>query len=188
MSKKIEKLKDDFFSVCNSIVATFCKKQELDFDGWVSGEVNGLALFSGQYYFSLNEIMLDLTKNQAKGFILEWQEAGVEFNIGLENQKHINYLSYIMGARYDMIAGDNSLKESINHPMHYGGENDTYETIKVIEAWEMDFIEGNILKYLRRYKKKNGLEDLQKSLWYLEYLINKYKSNDKQKRGITLGE
>jgi len=87
-----------------------------------------------------------------------------------------------------MIDGDNSSSDNVNHPPHYGGENDTYETIKVIEAWEMDFVEGNILKYLRRYKKKNGLEDLQKSLWYLEYLINKYKSNDKQKRGITLGE
>ena len=93
-----------------------------------------------------------------------------------------------MGARYDILGNGADSKENVNHPMHYGGENDTYETIKVIEAWEMDFIEGNILKYLRRYKKKNGLEDLQKSLWYLEYLINKYKSNDKQKRGITLGE
>ncbi len=93
-----------------------------------------------------------------------------------------------MGARYDILGNGADSKEKVNHPMHYGGENDTYETIKVIEAWEMDFIEGNILKYLRRYKKKNGLEDLQKSLWYLEYLINKYKSNDKQKRGITLGE
>ena len=140
MSKKIEKLKDDFFSVCNSIVATFCKKQELDFDGWVSGEVNGLALFSGQYYFSLNEIMLDLTKNQAKGFILEWQEAGVEFNIGLENQKHINYLSYIMGARYDMIAGDNSLKENINHPMHYEVKTTILSLLKSLSIMVLTFV------------------------------------------------
>ena len=169
MSKKIEKLKDDFFSVCNSIVATFCKKQELDFDGWVSGEVNGLALFSGQYYFSLNEIMLDLTKNQAKGFILEWQEAGVEFNIGLENQKHINYLSYIMGARYDMIASDNSLKESINHPLHYGGKNNEFEPIKSIEHYGLNFCLGNAIKYvLRSGLKGNKNEDSEKAIWYLK--------------------
>ena len=29
--------------------------------------------------------------------------------------------------------------ESIDHPKHYGGEDNTYEAIKVIEAWELDF-------------------------------------------------
>jgi hypothetical protein len=62
------------------------------------------------------------------------------------------------------------MRENINHPKHYGGDN-TYEAIKVIEHYKMDFVEGNVLKYLLRYKKKNGIECLKKSQWYLNRLI-----------------
>ncbi len=61
--------------------------------------------------------------------------------------------------------------ESVNHPKHYGGEDNTYEAIKVIEAYNLNFVEGNIIKYLLRYKLKNGIEDLKKSQWYLNRLI-----------------
>ena len=62
-------------------------------------------------------------------------------------------------------------KESVEHPKHYGGEGNIYEAIKIIEAYEMDFTEGNVLKYLLRYKDKNGIEDLWKAHWYLTRLI-----------------
>lgn len=67
-------------------------------------------------------------------------------------------------------------KEKVDHPEHYGGYNNPYEAIKIIEALQMDFVEGNILKYLLRYKKKNGLEDLEKARWYLERQIEKVKN------------
>jgi len=35
-----------------------------------------------------------------------------------------------------------------------------------------NYLEGNIIKYVSRYKYKNGLEDLKKAHWYLERLIN----------------
>jgi len=35
----------------------------------------------------------------------------------------------------------------------------------------MGFLEGNIVKYIARYKHKNGLEDLKKAEWYLQRLI-----------------
>lgn len=70
----------------------------------------------------------------------------------------------------------------INNPTHYGGVDNPFEAIKIIEALDLDFTEGNILKYLLRYKKKNGLEDLQKSRWYLNRLIQKLEdSNNKPK-------
>ncbi len=65
-------------------------------------------------------------------------------------------------------------KESVvEHPAHYGGKDNPYEAINIIEAYNMDFIEGNVLKYLLRYKNKNGIEDLKKAQWYLERLIKK---------------
>lgn len=54
---------------------------------------------------------------------------------------------------------------------HYKLGDPMYEAIKVIEAHKLDFIEGNIIKYLLRYKDKNGLEDLKKAQWYLDRLI-----------------
>ncbi len=64
--------------------------------------------------------------------------------------------------------------EMVNHPSHYGGENNTYEAIKVIEAWNLDFCLGNAVKYISRAGKKDAskeLEDLNKAVWYLNRRI-----------------
>ena len=66
------------------------------------------------------------------------------------------------------------MKESVNHPTHYGGEDNTYEAIKVIEAWGLDFCLGNVVKYISRAGKKDPnkeLEDLKKAVWYLNRRI-----------------
>lgn len=60
--------------------------------------------------------------------------------------------------------------EEVNHPGHYGGDT-TYEAIKVIEAWGLGFCDGNAVKYIRRWKDKGGLQDLEKALWYLQRFI-----------------
>lgn len=64
--------------------------------------------------------------------------------------------------------------EHVNHPAHYGGEGNPYETIKVIEAWDLNFNLGNCVKYISRAGKKGSLkEDLQKAAWYLNREIEK---------------
>jgi Protein of unknwon function (DUF3310) len=63
-------------------------------------------------------------------------------------------------------------KEAINHPQHYGGGNNQYEAIKVIDAWGLDFCLGNIVKYISRAGKKDDIiQDLKKAKWYLDYKI-----------------
>jgi hypothetical protein len=60
--------------------------------------------------------------------------------------------------------------EAVNHPPHYGGGDNPYEAIKVIEAWGLDFCTGNTVKYIARAGKKDPakeLEDLRKAQWYL---------------------
>lgn len=60
--------------------------------------------------------------------------------------------------------------DSVNHPDHYGGDS-TYETIRVIEAWDLGFCLGNCVKYISRAGRKPGVdqvEDLRKALWYLQ--------------------
>lgn len=63
-------------------------------------------------------------------------------------------------------------KEQVNNPKHYGGKDNPYEVINVIEAWGLGFCLGNVIKYVARAGKKDpakGLEDLEKASWYLEW-------------------
>lgn len=62
--------------------------------------------------------------------------------------------------------------ETVKHPLHYGGKDDPYEVIKVIDAWGLGFKLGNALKYIRRAGKKNPeseVEDLDKAIFYLQH-------------------
>ena len=59
--------------------------------------------------------------------------------------------------------------DPVNHPAHYGGQGDPYEAIKVIEAWDLGFHLGNVVKYIARAGRKgHELEDLRKAAWYLD--------------------
>lgn len=65
-------------------------------------------------------------------------------------------------------------KEMVNNPKHYGGKDNVYEAIKVIDAWQLGFCLGNTVKYISRAGKKDKekeLEDLKKALWYLQHHI-----------------
>jgi|TARA_R110002020_G_scaffold13192_3_gene47619 hypothetical protein len=63
-----------------------------------------------------------------------------------------------------------SKAEKVNHPAHYNAGK--IEVIDAIVDWELDFIEGNVVKYVTRAKHKGDqLGDLKKARWYLDYLI-----------------
>jgi hypothetical protein len=75
-----------------------------------------------------------------------------------------------------------SQKEMVNHPSHYGGEDNPYEAIKVIEAWDLDndFCLGNVIKYISRAGKKDAtIQELEKAKWYLERKITRLKTKQK---------
>lgn len=64
------------------------------------------------------------------------------------------------------------LDERVNHPAHY--QSDRFEVIDIIEAFELNFNLGNVIKYiLRAGKKGDRLEDLRKAQWYLNREIEK---------------
>ena len=73
-----------------------------------------------------------------------------------------------------MKQSDNiELEDMVNHPRHYNESG--IECIDALEAMLGDgfeaYLQGNIAKYLWRYKYKNGVEDLKKAQWYLNKLI-----------------
>ena len=65
------------------------------------------------------------------------------------------------------------MTDKVDHPSHYGGKENLYEAIKVIEAWNLGFHLGNVVKYISRAGKKHDrvLEDLKKARWYLDRQI-----------------
>jgi len=59
----------------------------------------------------------------------------------------------------------------VTRPSYYGGPEDPYEVVKVIEAWDLNFQTGNAVKYIRRAGEKDPakhVDDLTKAITYLE--------------------
>jgi hypothetical protein len=71
------------------------------------------------------------------------------------------------------------VSEQVDHPAHYGGADNPYEAIKVIEAWSLGFNLGNAVKYIARAGKKDALaQDLRKARWYLDREISNLEKRD----------
>ena len=64
--------------------------------------------------------------------------------------------------------------DNINHPSHYTGAIETIDYIqdKLTPEEFKGAMKFNILKYISREKKKNGLEDIKKAEFYIKKLIN----------------
>ena len=69
--------------------------------------------------------------------------------------------------------------DNVNHPNHYLGNVEVIDYIedKLTSEQFEGYLVGNVIKYLSRYQKKNGLEDLQKGRWYLNKLIETKENN-----------
>jgi len=84
-----------------------------------------------------------------------------------------------MNQREIIVTMDEDDNDQVIHPQHYGGKDNPYEAIKVIEAWGVGFNLGNTLKYISRAgKKDNIIQDLEKALFYLDREIQNRKKLD----------
>jgi len=90
----------------------------------------------------------------------------MEFN---QDMRHMEYMR--MREKQANMQSDNL--DMVNHPKHYNESG--IECIDALEAMLGDgfksYLQGNITKYLWRYRYKNGTEDLKKAEWYLRKLI-----------------
>lgn len=80
----------------------------------------------------------------------------------------------------ELIEGMNKqpiiVSDSVNHPSHYThGKIETIDKIEDVLGLEgfQAYCVGNAIKYLDRYKLKNGFEDIKKAKRYLEFYIEK---------------
>ena len=80
-----------------------------------------------------------------------------------------------------------STDKMVSHPSHYQSKSGL-EVIDVIAAFTegLEGIEavdtGNAIKYICRWKDKNGVQDLEKAMWYIQHLIDHLNKEDEQKR------
>jgi hypothetical protein len=63
--------------------------------------------------------------------------------------------------------------DPVNHPLHYEGAIECIDAIEAAlgESGFEAYLVGQIFKYVWRYQRKNGLEDLRKADWYMKRLI-----------------
>lgn len=62
-----------------------------------------------------------------------------------------------------------ALDDPVNSPKHY--TQGDMEVITAIEGLGLDYHQGNVVKYVSRYRYKGGVEDLKKARWYIDRLI-----------------
>ena len=71
--------------------------------------------------------------------------------------------------------------DMVNHPPHYNKYG--VECIDALRAATGEgfeyYLQGNVIKYMWRYRYKNGIEDLKKANWYLELLMETINGNKK---------
>ena len=86
------------------------------------------------------------------------------------------YDGYEQGLRDAGIGQEPVQPDLVNHPKHYkaGG----IETIDFIEAKQLGYHLGNVVKYISRARDKGGMEDLLKAQWYLNRAIEKGEVNE----------
>jgi Protein of unknwon function (DUF3310) len=97
-----------------------------------------------------------------------------------ETEHLIEYLQLAVAKIAGGFIPGHKKESKIEHPDYYGGKDNQYEAIQVIEAWNLNFCLGNVVKYISRAGKKPQtelLDDLKKAAFYLKREIE---SREKQ--------
>lgn len=106
----------------------------------------------------------------------------VDDNTGNFSSDYVD-LDYFKSRGYEEVTEEEFIKfmnlepnktDNVNNPSHY--TQGSIAPIDYIIANNLNFLEGNVVKYVTRYKHKNGLEDLKKAEFYLKKLISELES------------
>ena len=95
----------------------------------------------------------------------------------IRNSSEYHMPNYKWDSKYVEKFLKHNEQDNVNHPAHYQSKSGL-EAIDVIKAFTEDLVgieavcTGNALKYLCRWKHKNGVEDLKKAKWYIQRLID----------------
>ena len=92
-----------------------------------------------------------------------------------QRQTHPEELPFIGNEVHEAVISDFKIGDSINHPPHYASSSieciDAMQAMLTPEQF-IGYLRGNIFKYQWRYENKGGIQDLEKSQWYLNRLLS----------------
>ena len=90
-------------------------------------------------------------------------------------------MEQVCEGEFDKMNRNETENETVNHPAHYtqGGVECIDAIMAAVEGapGKEAVLAGNVIKYVWRYRHKNGVEDLRKARWYLERLISEVEKN-----------
>lgn len=112
--------------------------------------------------------------------------------MGEKNQERMVFIGGVNGYPIGIIpdvsmdklmTGEAQQTDNVNHPSHY--ETGKFECIDVMVETQgvqatKDFCVCNALKYIYRHKRKNGLEDIKKAIWYLNKYVELEEENHEE--------
>jgi hypothetical protein len=100
--KEREELLIRYVDVVNDYLYEFCRKQEMDWYGWIGNEVGGVGTFN-DFTFNFSDILYDINNNCKKGLIIDWYYQSVDYCMEKTFNTWINYNSYHKGLRYENL-------------------------------------------------------------------------------------
>lgn len=118
-------------------------------------------------YGAIVEVLLLVGNDGFYGKVKEVFNYGIGYT---KNEDYFFFNNYFMDYN-EYLEYENKKQVGGNHY-----NNKAIQPIKYILANNMNFCEGNVIKYITRYKEKNGIEDLKKAKQYIDFLINQYES------------
>lgn len=95
--------------------------------------------------------------------------------------KKIEVMDILCSLGLEKVEAEEKIKDYNNFMSDFNKETDkikpnyyhkgNVDTIQFCIENDLDFLQGNVVKYVVRYKNKNGLEDLKKAMEYLQRII-----------------
>jgi len=104
-------------------------------------------------------------------FCITAQNASGMFEGVLEDGRYTDFWGEVDNWEFYSEEPTNDKSSNVDHPAHYNKHPSGIECIQIAE--HMIFNIGNAIKYLWRADYKNGIEDLQKALWYVRREIER---------------
>ncbi len=117
----------------------------------------------------LSEIAKDIVKEKISGYAKSAKE-----EIKPKVDEIVELTKKLVPDSYEEVIESFYKGDITNHTSGHCGDDNIYEVIKVIEAWDLNFLLGNSIKHISRAGKNNPekeKEDLLKAIWYLNRRI-----------------
>lgn len=88
-----------------------------------------------------------------------------------------------MVSPWQLEAEFNNLMDKLMNPLEKQVQGNHYKDLKIqpveyIHSNKIPYFEGNVIKYVTRWRSKNGIADLEKAKHYIELLIELESRND----------